>query len=405
VNINRQTDATAEQPGRPFAAGGIIGLFASVKFAVAIILLIAAACVAGTLLPQGAEAVAYVERNPGAAERFAVFGRLGLTHIFSAWWFIALLGVLAATVMVCSTRRLATVKRSNGFARRRALGSLLTHISILLILGGAVLRGVWGEKGRLELRVGQSVAEFETDRGARPLPFALQLAKFEIETDGIKNPAAADSEQKLIVEWTERQLQARISAVVGTSQSLSPEGETPSAENTFRVEVLRYVPDFAVNTTTHEVTSRSDEPKNPAVLVAVNGPAYHNHRWVFAKFPDFAMHEDGTAIAASPLRLTYQAEGAAPERESIRNFKSTLLLAATGRPAETQTVAVNRPLKFNGYTLYQTGYNPEDLSWTALEVVRDPGVPLVYGGFALLIGGLFVVFYLNPWLTAREAIA
>jgi cytochrome c biogenesis protein ResB len=117
------------------------------------------------------------------------------------------------------------------------------------------------------------------------------------------------------------------------------------------------------------------------------------------------MHEDGTAIAASPLRLTYQAEGAAPERESIRNFKSTLLLAATGRPAETQTVAVNRPLKFNGYTLYQTGYNPEDLSWTALEVVRDPGVPLVYGGFALLIGGLFVVFYLNPWLTAREAIA
>jgi cytochrome c biogenesis protein ResB len=63
---------------------------------------------------------------------------------------------------------------------------------------------------------------------------------------------------------------------------------------------------------------------------------------------------------------------------------------------------VNRPLTFKGYTFYQSGYDPNDLSWTSLEVVRDPGVRLVYLGFILLIGGLFTVFYLNPWLTLRE---
>src|SRR5204862_7477748 len=121
--------------------------------------------------------------NPEAAGRFALFAKLGLTHIFSARWFIGLLCVLATTVMVCSTRRLVTVKRTSGFAKRRALGSLLTHISILLILAGAVVRGVWGEKGYIELRRGEAVAGFQGERGPLPLPFELHLTRFEIESD------------------------------------------------------------------------------------------------------------------------------------------------------------------------------------------------------------------------------
>ncbi|HTS17895.1 MAG TPA: cytochrome c biogenesis protein ResB, partial [Verrucomicrobiae bacterium] len=57
---------------------------------------------------------------------------------------------------------------------------------------------------------------------------------------------------------------------------------------------------------------------------------------------------------------------------------------------------------YKGYTFYQSGYNPDDLSYTAFQVVKDPGVPVVYAGFALMIVGLFIVFYLNPWLDARR---
>ena len=278
MNISGQSEV-ARKPAP--ALRTVLDLLASVKFAIGLIIIIAAACVAGTVLPQGSEAADYVQRNPGAANRFALFDSLGLTHVFSARWFIALLCVLATTVMVCGTRRLATIKRASGFARRRALGSMLTHLSILLILGGAVVRGLWGEKGYVALREGERVSCFEETRGLRPLPFSLQLAKFEIEADATTTPENAS-----------------------------------------------------------EVT--------------------------------------------------------------IRNFRSTIDLH-DGSAVERRTLAVNSPLTFKGYTFYQTGYNPDDLSWTSLQVVRDPGVPLVYSGFGLLVGGLFTVFYLNPWMTAREA--
>ena len=48
----------------------VVDVLASVRFAVA-----------GTILPQAAEAGEHLQQNPGAAEQFAFFGGLGLTHI------------------------------------------------------------------------------------------------------------------------------------------------------------------------------------------------------------------------------------------------------------------------------------------------------------------------------------
>ena len=408
------TSTQQNQPGEPAApprkpaAMRLLDLLASVKFAVTLIVVIAAACVLGTILPQGAETAAYVQKNPGATERLALFGKLGLTHLFSSWWFIALLCVLAGSVMACSVRRLVTVKRTSGFAQRRALGSMFIHVSILLILAGAVARGVWGEKGYLELHEGDTKTQFETANGAKPLPFALQLASFQIETYGhaATDQVPTKDTAQLVVQWPARQVQASLPAAVGTIKDLTPEGETPSPSNTFRIQVLQYVPDFAMDAATRKVMSRSSKPRNPAILVAVSGPDYHNHRWVFANFPDFTMHEDGSLGRPSPLRLIYQSDAGEEHAQMsgrIKNFKSTLNLVAEGKTTGTQNVEVNHPLKYRGYTFYQTGYNPNDPSWTSLEVVRDPGVPLVYGGFALMIAGLFVVFYLNPWLASRKA--
>jgi cytochrome c biogenesis protein ResB len=377
---------------------------ASVKFAVTVVVIIAIACVAGTLIPQGADVAKYIRHYPDAARRMDLFGKLGLTHVFYSVWFIALLATLAATVAVCSSRRFATVRHSSGYARCRAFGSMLTHISILLILAGGVVRGIWGEKGVIELREGETNAQFVTENAAKSLPFAIHLTKFEIETyeqaNGEAKAVAQDGDSNLVVLWPEKNLRAILPVKVGIDQAF----------DTFKITVLKYIPDFVVDMQTHEVTSRSSEPRNPAILVAVAGPSYHNHRWLFAKFPDFSIPTpDSQSTGPSPLQMVFQTSNLMSSKTMpagpIKSFKSTIDLVEGDSVVGHRVVEVNSPFSYKGYTFYQAGYNPEDLSYTSLQVVKDPGVQIVYTGFVLMITGLFIVFYLNPWLDSRRKAA
>jgi cytochrome c biogenesis protein ResB len=378
---------------------------ASVKFAVSVVIIIAAGCVAGTLIPQGADVAKYLRHYPDAAGRLDLLGKLGLTHVFYSVWFIGLLGTLAASVAVCSSRRFVTVRRTNGYARYRALGSMLTHISILLILTGGVIRGAWGEKGYIELREGESNAQVVTGETTKPLPFAIHLTKFEIETYDQTGAGAGPEAQagndnggdEVLVSWPAKNLQVSLPVRLGAEQVF---GE-------FKITILKYLPDFIVDMQTHDVTSRSNEPRNPAILVAVNGPTYQNHRWLFAKFPDFDMHtKDTQSSGPSPLRMEYQSRGTVTPKTMptgpIKSFKSTLELVEGDSVVGHRVVEVNSPFSYKGYTFYQSGYNPEDLSYTSLQVVKDPGVVVVYTGFAFMIAGLLIVFYLNPWFDSRR---
>src|ERR1017187_7950475 len=381
---------------------------ASVKFAVTVVIIIAAACVAGTLIPQGADVAKYIRHYPDGASRLNLFGLLGLTHVFYSVWFIGLLCTLAATVAVCSTRRFTTVLRTSGSARYRALGSMLTHISILLILAGGVIRGVWGEKGYIELREGETNGRVVTESGAKPLSFAIHLTKFEIETydqpgvgaDRKVQAEGANGGDVVQVSWPERNLKATLPVTTGVEQAF---GE-------FKITILKYLPDFVVDMQTREVTSRSSESRNPAILVAVTGPTYQNHRWLFARFPDFEMHtKDTQSSGPSPLQMVYESRGAVEQKTMpagpIKSFKSTLELIEGESVVGQRVVEVNSPFSYKGYTFYQSGYNPEDLSYTSLQVVKDPGVVVVYSGFAFMVAGLFIVFYLNPWLDTRRKTA
>ena len=388
----------------------IFGVLGSVKFAVSVIVIIALLCVVGTLIPQGMELAGYVQKHPAAAARMQTFERMGLTHLFGSAGFLAALCLLGASVASCGYRRFAAMRRTVGFARRRALGSMLTHLSLLLILTGAVIRGTWGEKGSLELREGQTLTEFQMETGRKSLPFGLHLAKFEVE--GYNQPDAntaahsghahaTNIESFLVIQWPARTLSARIPVRIGHEQKLVPPGETATEQNLFRVKVLKFVPDFYFNETTKEAGSRSEEPRNPAILVQETGPTYQREQWLFANFP----HDPHQVKPSeSPLRLIYQTRVPTEMRLAptgpIKNFKSTLLVKENDRVLETRTVEVNRPFSYKGYTFYQSGYNAQDLTWTSLQVVRDPGVPVVYAGFALMVVGLFIVFYLNPWMAS-----
>lgn len=77
--------------------------------------------------------------------------------------------------------------------------------------------------------------------------------------------------------------------------------------------------------------------------------------------------------------------------ENIKEFKSTIKIIDREKES-VRVLRVNHPLNYKGFTFFQSGYNPQQLNWTSLLVVKDPGVPLVFLGYFLLNLGLLHIF-------------
>ncbi|RJP64694.1 MAG: hypothetical protein C4532_18805 [Candidatus Abyssobacteria bacterium SURF_17] len=263
----------------------------------------------------------------------------------------------------------------------------------------------------------------------------------------------------------------------------------------YSIEVLRYVPDFVIDTTTRQVTSRSQFPNNPAIQVRVTGPAGAKEQWIFSKFPavhtagdiplqlkflrnesmagiedyvlvlspadgdpvfahiaegkpaktaklepgkPFEIGDTGYRIVADKffenanmkpemvnrtdgpghpaIEITLD-HGGSPkshylwagnptdvngyrmmyhQEERIRDFYSILQIIDGGKMVAEKKIEVNDPLRYGGYSFYQSSYDSEALRWSGLQVKKDPGVPLVYAGFSFQILGMIVIFYINP---------
>ncbi len=57
-------------------------------------------------------------------------------------------------------------------------------------------------------------------------------------------------------------------------------------------------------------------------------------------------------------------------------------------------IHMNHPLVYNGYKLFQASYsqNPGEPEISVFSVKRDPGVPFIYGGSAILVAGILILF-------------
>jgi len=334
---------------------------------------IALASVVGTLLPQGG----MTERSVRLAEQkygphlHRIFGALGLYDMYRSWWFVALLGLFTANNLAClSTRRL----------RLKSMGFLVTHLSIATTAAGVVIGAVWGEKGFVQNREKQTNDGIRSRRGLNAKwGFQLRLDDFILERYG-------EPVETLRAEVHQKNVAAEFPVKVGSMFHL---GGTD-----YDFTILRYVPDFFIDLKTKKVSSKSNQPNNPALQVEIAKDDQTKKAWIFAKFAGRFFDMDGDA----DLHLTYVRK----EGGRIKDFKSALTVIDGGTEAVQKTIVVNDPLRYKGYTFYQSSYDAKNLSWSGLQVTRDPGVPVVYAGFGLLILGVTIVFYINPYLAKRS---
>ncbi len=146
----------------------VLSTLASLKLTVVLILLIGLVLSAGTIL----ESMRGVEAAKG---------------VYEASWFYALQGLFALNVICALIDRWPQNRWRIGFA--------VTHVSILLILLGAIVTVFFKQEGQLSLQEGQEsgVVLRSPGGGAPPeirLPFAIRLDAFEIDVyQGTERPA------------------------------------------------------------------------------------------------------------------------------------------------------------------------------------------------------------------------
>jgi len=93
--------------------------------------------------------------------------------------------------------------------------------------------------------------------------------------------------------------------------------------------------------------------------------------------------------------------------DSPASFKSTLRIATADGDAATGACWMNNPFSFPGgwlhtwtgltYKISQASWNPENLSQSTVQILRDPGWLLKWIGSLLVVAGVFMMFYLQPY--------
>jgi hypothetical protein len=98
--------------------------------------------------------------------------------------------------------------------------------------------------------------------------------------------------------------------------------------------------------------------------------------------------------------------------DSPAGFKSTLRIATADGETATGSCWMNHPFSYPGtwwrtwtgltYKISQASWNPENLGQSTVQILRDPGWLLKWIGSLLVVIGVFMMFYLQPYRKQTE---
>lgn len=103
----------------------------------------------GSLIPQGQEKEFYTLHYGDLLGNFILL--LSLNNLYIAWWFIALGIIFCANVIICSIKR---AKKSSGC---RGYGSIMLHLSMVIIIARALVSAATSHSDYIELGEGDSI--------------------------------------------------------------------------------------------------------------------------------------------------------------------------------------------------------------------------------------------------------
>ena len=166
-------------------------------------------------------------------------------------------------------------------------------------------------------------------------------------------------------------------------------------------------------------TSSADLPDGVRVRLQQNGETFKQWApagWQIAipTVPGPTMIAYGWKIIPLPIALELldfevkRNEGS----DSPAGFKSTLRISTVDGETATGACWMNNPFSYPGawwhtwtgltYKISQASWNPENLGQSTVQILRDPGWLLKWIGSLLVVIGVFMMFYLQPYRKQTE---
>ncbi len=405
--------------------------FASVKLSVVILLSLAVTSIIGTVIPQNENLMLY-QRKFGDV-LFTLFNALGIFDMYHSWWFRLLLFLLTVNIIVCSINRLnATWKvifpkkpsfsaarfrqskyrktwtaeqspdqlkalyapwlarqyarfteqsTENGFllfgekGRWTRLGVYAVHASILFMVAGGLMGSIFGFDGYVNIPEGESTDTvlLQNQKPEIQLDFKIVCKEFELsfyEDSGMP-----------------KKYRSRLALV--------KDGQTLVEQDILVNAPLRYK---GIN------IFQSSYGKMPATNLVVT----------FTETASGLIYEK-KAVMGAPVEMPGNA-GTLTVEDFRPNFpfrgislSNVFLCRLAPRDGEPGHIII--PADFPRFDAMRQGdfvisiANADFKYYTGLQVTRDPGVPIVYAGFILMIIGCYITFFMFHQKICVEIIA
>jgi hypothetical protein len=277
-------------------------------------------------------------------------------------------------------------------------GIFLTHFGLIFLLLGELLSGLWQEDFHMRLDEGQTSNYSES-------PLLNELAI--INTTDPKFDDVVAIPEKLLARAKPIQHPKLPFRIVTRTYY-------PNAEIQMRTQVANPPPALATNglgadiaVTPRPVTYKPNEANMPAVAIELIGTEGTLGTWLVSTMlsnPQTFTHEGKSWMLVlrseryyKPFALTLLkfSHDRYAGTEIPKNFSSHVRLkTADGKTDREVKIYMNNPLRFEGLTFYQAGFENNDRT-TILQVVRNPSWLLPYVACFLMSLGLFIQFVIT----------
>ncbi|OGX38358.1 MAG: hypothetical protein A3C53_01800 [Omnitrophica WOR_2 bacterium RIFCSPHIGHO2_02_FULL_68_15] len=155
-----------------------------------------------------------------------------------------------------------------------------------------------------------------------------------------------------------------------------------------------------------DVTNRSERVRAEAVHVVVRDGAQTAEQWIgFGGRAELPVGEERLVVEFRkaqqelPFAVTLHDFRRVdyPGTHMAQAFEADVELRdPAGGISRRRTISMNNPLKHRGYSLFQASFIEGEVETTVLAVRNDPGVPLVYTGFLIVVVGVIFLFWRRP---------